>query len=100
MKDKARFKIGMFSRQSGKTFTTCAEIVDDCIRAEIEGRRVRWVILSRGERQTGETIDEAVKPFCKAFYEVYNALLNGKRPPEFREYDYRAPGSGRRLQGA
>lgn len=93
LKDPARFKIGMFSRQSGKTFTTCAEIVDDCIQAEIEGRRVRWVILSRGERQAKEAIDEAVKPFCKAFYEVYNALLKGKQPPEFREYDYRAPES-------
>lgn len=49
--------------------------------------------VARGERQAKETIDEAVKPFCKAFYEVYNALLNGKRPPEFREYDYRAPES-------
>ena len=27
--DKARFKIGMFARQTGKTFTTTLEIVDD-----------------------------------------------------------------------
>lgn len=85
LKDDSRFKIGMFSRQTGKTFTTCAEIVEDCIQAEIAGRRVRWVILSRGERQAKEAVDEAIKPFCKAFYVVYNKLLAGKRPPDFSE---------------
>lgn len=88
--DASRFKIGMFSRQTGKTFTTCAEIVGDCLQAEIEGRRVRWVILSRGERQAKEAVDEAIKPFCKAFYLVYNALLAGKKPPEFSEETFRA----------
>ncbi len=79
--DRSRFKIGMFARQTGKTFSTCAEIVDDCITAEIEGRRVRWVILSRGERQAKEAMDEAIKPFCKSFYEIYNTrpLHNSRR---------------------
>jgi len=89
LEDDSRFKIGMFSRQSGKTFTTCAEIVDDCIQAEIRGERVRWVILSRGERQAAEAMDEAIKPFCKAFYAVYNAVLSGKRPPQFSEEEFR-----------
>lgn len=88
LKDKSRFKIGMFSRQSGKTFTTCAEIVEDCIDHEIEGKRTRWVILSRGERQSKEAMDEAIKPLIKAFYHVYNAVLKHKRDPEVREYDY------------
>lgn len=86
--DGSRFKIGMFSRQTGKTFTTCAEIVDDCIQAEIKGQRVRWVILSRGERQAAEAMDEAIKPFCKAFYVIYDAVLKGKRPPEFSVEDF------------
>ncbi len=89
LKDDSRFKLGMFSRQTGKTFTTCAEIVEDCIQAEIAGRRVRWVILSRGERQAKEAVDEAIKPFCKAFYLVYNKLLAGKRPPEFSQEVFR-----------
>jgi len=88
LEDKARFKIGMFSRQSGKTFTTCAEIVDDCIQAEIKGQRMRWVILSRGERQAAEAMDEAIKPFCKAFYSVYESLLRGKRAPEFSTEEF------------
>lgn len=89
LQDDSRFKLGMFSRQTGKTFTTCAEIVQDCIQAEIAGRRVRWVILSRGERQAKEAVDEAIKPFCKAFYIIYNALLAGKRPPEFSREVFR-----------
>jgi phage FluMu gp28-like protein len=88
LKDKSRFKIGMFSRQSGKTFTTCAEIVEDCIDHEIEGKRTRWVILSRGERQSKEAMDEAIKPLIKAFYHVYNTVLQHKKPPEEVEYDY------------
>ena len=42
--DRARFKIGMFARQTGKTFTTTLEIVDDCFEAWSRGGRERWVI--------------------------------------------------------
>ncbi|BAN97812.1 hypothetical protein E05_30460 [Plautia stali symbiont] len=51
MLDPARFKIGCFARQTGKTFTTTLELVDDCFETEARGGRTRWVILSRGERQ-------------------------------------------------
>ena len=81
--DAARFKIGMFARQTGKTFSTGAEAVDDCIQAEIAGRRARWVILSRGERQAGEMMDEVIKPVTKAYYAVYEGLLKGD--PRFSE---------------
>ncbi len=78
--DQSRFKIGMFARQTGKTFTTCGEIVDDCVQAEIAGKRTRWVILSRGERQAKEAMDEAVIPMVKAFWAVYRTLLQGDMP--------------------
>ncbi|MFO1038133.1 MAG: terminase family protein [Geminicoccaceae bacterium] len=67
LQDDARFKIGMFARQTGKTFTTTLEIVDDCFAAAVEGRRERWVILSRGERQAKEAMDEGVKRHAKAY---------------------------------
>ena len=67
MLDDARFKIGMFCRQSGKTFTTTLELVDDCFEVEAAGGRTRWVILSRGERQAKEAIDEGVKKHAKAY---------------------------------
>lgn len=87
--DASRLKIGMFARQTGKTFGTCGEIVDDCTQAEIAQRRARWVILSRGERQAKEAMDEAVKPFCRAFYSVYKELLKGRSAPEFYESEFR-----------
>jgi len=65
--DKSRFKIGDFSRQTGKTFTTTLELVDDCFEVEARGGRTRWVILSRGERQAKEAIDEGVKKHAKAY---------------------------------
>jgi len=90
IEDRSRFKIGMFARQTGKTFTTCGECVDDCFRAWAEDRRVRWVILSRGERQAAEAMTEVVKPFTKAFYEVYNTLVKGGEP-RFEEAEFRSP---------
>ena len=65
--ERSRFKIGMFARQTGKTFTTALEIVD-----ELRGgpswiaRHVRWVILSRGERQAREAMEEGVKLHLRA----------------------------------
>lgn len=64
--NESRFKVGMFARQTGKTFTTTFEIARDCQIAELEGRRVRWVILSRGERQAREAMEEGVKRHCQA----------------------------------
>lgn len=72
--DPARFKIGMFSRQSGKTYTTTLEIAEDIIRAELEKRRVRWVILSRGERQAREAMDEGLKVHLRAFGAAFDAF--------------------------
>lgn len=57
--DKSRFKAGMFARQTGKTFTTMLEIVDDCLDHEAAGKRTHWVTLSRGERQAREAIEHA-----------------------------------------
>ena len=76
LQDASRFKIGMFSRQSGKTFTTTLEIVDDCFAAAAEraGRRRRWVILSRGERQAAEAMDEGVKRHAAAYGLALDAL--------------------------
>lgn len=78
--DQSRFKIGMFARQTGKTFSTGGECADDCFQGWAEDRKARWVILSRGERQAAEMMTEVIKPFTKAFYEVYNTLVTGGEP--------------------
>jgi phage FluMu gp28-like protein len=49
-RDKSRFKIGVFTRQGGKSFGTSLEAVTDCI----EKSRTKWVFLSAGERQSKE----------------------------------------------
>lgn len=73
LNDPARFKAAMFSRQSGKTFTSTLEIALDCARAEAEKRRVRWVILSRGERQAKEAMNEGLKVHLNALKAGYQA---------------------------
>ncbi|NSZ48459.1 terminase large subunit domain-containing protein [Agrobacterium vitis] len=65
--DRSRFKLGMFARQTGKTFTTTLETVDTCFEAAVKGKRERWVILSRGERQAREAMNEGIKVHCKAY---------------------------------
>ena len=72
--DEARFKIAMFARQCGKTFTSTLEIVLDCLKAEARGGRSRWVILSRGERQAREAMNEGVKLHLKAFQTAFKEM--------------------------
>ncbi|PAL25488.1 terminase family protein [Sphingopyxis sp. GW247-27LB] len=78
--DQSRFKVGMFTRQGGKSMVACAEIVEDCINAEINGKRTKWVILSRGERQAKLNMKEHVKPMTRAFWTLYRGLLDGPEP--------------------
>ena len=66
VQDESRFKIAMFARQCGKTFTSTLEIALDVVRAEASGKRSRWVILSRGERQAREAMNEGVKLHLRA----------------------------------
>lgn len=87
--DQSRFKVGMFARQTGKTFSTCAELVQDCIDAEVRGKRTRWVILSRGERQAKEAMNENVKPMTRAFWELYRGVLKGEAP-QVHESEWRS----------
>jgi phage FluMu gp28-like protein len=65
--DRSRFKIGMFARQTGKTFTTTAELVDHAFETELHGGKARWVILSRGERQAKEAMNEGVHKHAQAY---------------------------------
>jgi phage FluMu gp28-like protein len=77
----------MFARQTGKTFVTTAEIVDDVYDEMTRGRRTRWVILSRGERQAREAMEEGVKRHAQAYGLALEAM----------EYDFEA-GSGARYK--
>jgi phage FluMu gp28-like protein len=87
--DNAKFKIAMFSRQTGKTFSTSGEIVKSCIDSELMHKRERWVILSRGERQAKEAINENIKPLTKAYFSLLNSELRRKLEPIYSELDYK-----------
>jgi phage FluMu gp28-like protein len=66
VKDPSRFIAVMWSRGARKTSTSVLKIVTDCLKVEARGHRTTWLILSRGERQAKEAIEEA-KRFCKAY---------------------------------
>ncbi|MDR1397225.1 MAG: terminase family protein, partial [Desulfarculales bacterium] len=72
--DQSRMKIGMFARQTGKTFTTTLEIVLDCLEHDLRGSRSRWVILSRGERQAKEAMNEGIKLHLRALQTAFESL--------------------------
>lgn len=69
VQDKARFKIGVWSRQTGKSLSTACESVDDCIRRA----GTTWVCMSAGERQALEWLDKA-----KEWTEMHQVALEGR----------------------
>jgi len=54
IEDKSRFKIGMVTRQGGKSFGSSLEAVLDCYE-----QKTKWVFLSAGERQSKELMATA-----------------------------------------
>lgn len=72
--DPARFKVGMFARQTGKTFTNTLEIAEDIVEHDVRQARTRWVILSRGERQAKEAMDEGLKLHLRAMGAAFDAV--------------------------
>ena len=92
--DTGKFKIGMFARQCGKTFTATLEIVLDCLDAETQGRASRWVILSRGERQAREAMEEGIKRHLTAFKVAFDAL-EYEWEPEVKALEVKLPGGSR-----
>jgi phage FluMu gp28-like protein len=96
-RDRARFKLGLFARQTGKTFTTTLEITDDCFEAITQGKRERWVILSRGERQAKEAMEEGIKRHCQA-YSLGFKTLEGEfvgADGTYKQFDVELPGGSK-----
>jgi phage FluMu gp28-like protein len=60
--DKSRFKVALWSRQSGKDFTTEGEAVEDCYKTE----RNEWMIAAPSERQAMDSLEKA-KEWAAAF---------------------------------
>jgi phage FluMu gp28-like protein len=64
--DHSRFKIGVQSRQTGKSFQTAGEAVVDCITDP----GTKWVCLSAGERQALEWLEK-----CKEWAEAFRMAV-------------------------
>jgi phage FluMu gp28-like protein len=66
--DCAKFKIGVQSRQTGKSFGTACEAVSDCLTDP----GTKWVCLSAGERQALEWLEK-----CKEWAEAFRLAIEG-----------------------
>ena len=63
----ARFQLDLWSRQTGKDFTKSGELVEDSLKALVDGRNgTQWMIAAPSERQSLETLDKA-KDWSRAF---------------------------------
>lgn len=95
--EPARFKIGMFARQTGKTFGTTFEVAQDCQLADLAAKRARWVILSRGERQAKEAMEEGVKRHAQALGSIVKAYETDYRTSEasYRALEVEYPNGSR-----
>lgn len=80
VKDKSRFKIGVITRQGGKSFGTALEAVDDCM-----DHKTMWVFLSAGERQSKELIGKA-KMHAKAYNMAVDAIEDDFRAEDGTTY--------------
>lgn len=72
LRDDSRLKAAMFARQTGKTFTTTLEAVDDCLDAMAQGQVRRWTILSGSKSQAKEAIDNGVKLHLAAYRTAFD----------------------------
>jgi phage FluMu gp28-like protein len=60
--DHSRFKYGLWSRQTGKDFSSTEEIVEDCLQRP----KTTWLIGAAGERQALESLSKA-KEWAEAY---------------------------------
>ncbi|HEY3659710.1 MAG TPA: terminase family protein, partial [Candidatus Udaeobacter sp.] len=66
--DASKFKIGVQSRQTGKSFETACESVSDCLTDP----GTKWVCLSAGERQALEWLEK-----CKEWSQAFKLAIEG-----------------------
>lgn len=75
--DPARLKIGIWSRQTGKSFSTAEEAVEDCYLHP----GAMWVCMSAGERQALEWMEKA-KQWTEAFDLAIEESFEDRDGPE------------------
>lgn len=97
VEDRSRFKIGIWSRQSGKSFSTSLEAVFDCY----ENAGTKWVFLSAGERQSKELMAIAAihaRAIGAAIDEIEGTFRDEETKAEYKQLEIRFP-NGSRIVG-
>ncbi|MEW5790022.1 MAG: terminase large subunit domain-containing protein [Pseudomonadota bacterium] len=74
--DNSRWKAAMWSRQTGKTFTTTLEAVLDCLEAEVSGRIARWTILSISRDRALDAIRTGAALHAQAIGAAFEVLTD------------------------
>ena len=90
--DGSRWKAAMWSRQTGKTFTTTLEAVLDCLEAEAAGRIARWTILSISRDRALDAMNNGVKLHCQAIGAAYEAVMDASLGIEAQAAAVKFPG--------
>ncbi len=92
--DKSRFKIGKWSRQTGKSFSTSLEAVLDCF----ENAGTTWVFLSAGERQSKELMRTAAihaRAMNAAISEISETFKAEQDKTEYKQLEILFPNGSR-----
>lgn len=95
LRDVGRWKAGMWSRQTGKTFTTTLEAVLDCLEAESMGRASRWTVMSISQARAQDAIEQ-----CKTHLRAVRAAFEALEVPfdvDLLSFEVRLP-SGSRIR--
>lgn len=80
--DQSRFKIGCWARQTGKDFSTAAEIAEDMLLHPM----TEWLIAAPSERQSVESLDKV-----KKWLEAYDVAFEDEIF-DLKEDDFKATG--------
>lgn len=92
VQDKSRFKLGVLTRQGGKSFETSLEAVLDCLE-----NITQWVFLSAGERQSKELMSKAAMHARAAgkVIEVVESEFLGNKDTKYKQLEILFPNGSR-----
>ncbi len=83
IRDQSRFIAVMWARGNGKSAVTALKIVLECLSAEADGGKSRWLIVSATREQAKEALQK-VQAWAKAIYRVARHLEIIEEDVEFR----------------
>lgn len=73
--DKSRWKYGLWSRQTGKDFSSGEEGIGDCLEKDIKGGKTDWLLAAPSERQSLESLGKW-REWCEAYKFAIADVIN------------------------